>query len=46
MGKLIPLNQKFSGKEIKIDFSNQAAGMYIVKMKDGEKVMTIKVMKY
>jgi hypothetical protein len=46
VGKLISPKQSFSGKEMKIDFSNEATGMYMVQVRDGEKVRSFKVVKY
>ena len=46
LGKLISLKSSFFDKEMKIDFSKEATGMYIVQIRDGEKVRSFKVVKY
>jgi agmatine/peptidylarginine deiminase len=46
VGRIILSNQEFSGNAVKIDFSKEATGMYIVQLRDGEKVRAFKVVKY
>ncbi len=46
VGKLISSKQNVFEGEMKIDFSNEASGMYIVQVRDGEMMRAFKVVKY